>query len=117
MLLRGGNNYAVQWVNWRRGGREPCSGALMRLLGVLEFARSWFFQAKHMPGVMNTTADEISRWERAQYFCLPLYFTYFASCWTAMREHFLNVFLFAKWLYFPNFQGMNRGEGQRPTDT
>ena len=35
-LLRGDNESAVQWVKRCRGGREPRSGALMRLLGALE---------------------------------------------------------------------------------
>ena len=35
VLLRGDNEVAVHWVRRCRGGREPRSGALMRLLGVL----------------------------------------------------------------------------------
>ena len=40
VLLRGDNEAAVQWVRRGRGGLEPRSGALMRLLGVLEVSLS-----------------------------------------------------------------------------
>ena len=36
VLMRGDNMSAIQWVSKCRGGKEPRSGALMRLLGCLE---------------------------------------------------------------------------------
>lgn len=63
--LRGDNEASVAWIQRCRGGLEPRSGALMRLLGVLEVASGWNFQASHVPGVLNSTADGISRWNRA----------------------------------------------------
>ena len=47
-----------------RGGLEPRSGALMRLLGVLEVSSGWHFEATHVRGIHNATADGISRWDR-----------------------------------------------------
>ena len=64
VLMRGDNSSAVSWVNKCRGGLEPRSGALMRLLGVLEMRSKWRFKAKHVKGVNNDLADGISRWER-----------------------------------------------------
>lgn len=61
-VLQGGSDCAIHWVNECRGGREPQSGALMRLLGVLEMVGSWHFSAQHVPGVINTLAVGISRW-------------------------------------------------------
>ena len=63
VLLQGDNNSAVHWIQRCRGGAEPRSGALMRLLGVLEVAGGWCFDAEHVPGVLNNIADGISRWE------------------------------------------------------
>ena len=63
VLMRGDNVSAVQWVSKCRGGREPRSGALMRLLGYLEVGSGWCFDALHVAGVENAIADGISRWE------------------------------------------------------
>ena len=62
ILMRGDNMSAVQWVSKRRGGIEPRSGALMRLVGCLEVGSGWCFNALHVAAV-NTIADGISRWE------------------------------------------------------
>ena len=62
VLLRGDNSSAVTWVNKCRGGKEPRSGALMRMLGLLEIDSGWVFEAKHVPGILNDVADGISRW-------------------------------------------------------
>ena len=64
VLLRGDNEAAVAWVRRCRGGKEPRSGALMRLLGALELSSGWHFDAKHVRGVFNVAADGISRWVR-----------------------------------------------------
>ena len=61
--MRGDNMSAVQWVSECRGGREPRSGALMRLLGCLEVCSGWYFDALHVAVVENTIADGISRWQ------------------------------------------------------
>ena len=45
VLMKGDNMSAVQWVSKRKGGREPRSGALMRLLGRLEVGSGWCFDA------------------------------------------------------------------------
>ena len=63
VLMRGDNMSAVQWVFKCRGGREPRSGALMRLLGCLEVGSGWCFDALHVAGVENAIADGISRWK------------------------------------------------------
>ena len=63
VLLRGNNEAAVQWVRRRRGGKEPRSGAFMRLLGVLELSSGWHFDAKHVRGIFNVAADGVSRWD------------------------------------------------------
>ena len=63
VLMRGDNMSAVQWVSKCRGGKEPRSGALRRLLGCLEVGSAWCFDALHAAGVENTIADGISRWE------------------------------------------------------
>ena len=65
VLWRGDNEAAVEWVRRCRGGKEPRSGALMRLLGVLEMSSGWHFDAKHLRGIFNVAADGISRWDRA----------------------------------------------------
>ena len=64
ILMRGDNMSAVHWVNRCRGGREPRAGALMRILGCLEMHTGWRFRAKHVRGVANDSADEVSRWDR-----------------------------------------------------
>lgn len=63
VLLRGDNEASVAWIQRCRGGREPRSGALIRLLGVLEVSSGWHFQASHVSGVLNSLADGISRWD------------------------------------------------------
>ena len=63
VLMRGDNTPTVHWVFKCRGGREPRSGALMRLLGCLEVGSGWCFDALHVAGVENTIADGISRWK------------------------------------------------------
>ena len=65
VLLRGDNEAAVEWVRRCRGGKEPRSGALMRLLGVLELSSGWHFDAEHVRGIFNVAADGMSRWDRA----------------------------------------------------
>ena len=64
VLLRGDNEAAVQWVRRCRGGLEPRSGALMRLLGVLEVSSGSHFDALHVRGIHNGVDDGISRWDR-----------------------------------------------------
>ena len=54
ILMRGDNMSAVQWVSKCKGGREPRSGALMRLLGCLQVGSRWCFDALHVTGVENT---------------------------------------------------------------
>ena len=46
------------------GGLKPHSGALMRLLDVLEVSSGWHFEASHARGVHDVAADGISRWDR-----------------------------------------------------
>ena len=65
LLLRGNNEAAVEWVQRCRGGKEPRTRALMRLLSVLESSSGWHFDAKHVRGIFNVAADDISRWDRA----------------------------------------------------
>ena len=65
ILMRGDNQSAIHWINQCRAGREPRSGALMRMLGWLEVRSGWCFRARHVKGVKNTLADGISRWDRA----------------------------------------------------
>ena len=63
--LRGDNEPSVAWIQRCRGGKEPRSGAIMRLLGVIEVSSGWIFQSSHVPGVLNSLADGISRWHPA----------------------------------------------------
>ena len=63
VLMRGDNVSAVSWVNRCGGSRDRRAGLLMRLLGRMEIASGWCHVAKHIPGVENTLADGISRWE------------------------------------------------------
>lgn len=65
VLLRGDNEASVAWIQRCRGGNEPRSGALMRMLGALEVSSGWFFRASHVSGVLNSLADGISRWNPA----------------------------------------------------
>ena len=62
VLLRGDNEATVAWIQRCRCGKEPRSGALMRLLGVLGVSSAWHFQASHVSGVLNSLADGIPRW-------------------------------------------------------
>lgn len=66
VLMRGDNMSAVHWVNKCRGAKEPRSGALMRMMGVLEMRNGWRFRAKHIKGLANTLADGISRWKHEE---------------------------------------------------
>lgn len=52
----------MAWVQRYGGGKEPRSGALMRMLGAIEVSSEWHFQALHVSGVLNSLADDISRW-------------------------------------------------------
>lgn len=63
VLLRGDNEAAIQWVRRCRGGKEPRSGALMRLMGATELVGGWYFDSLHVAGILNDVADGISRWE------------------------------------------------------
>ena len=65
VLLGGDNEAAVEWVRRCRVGKEPRSGALVRLLGVLELSSGWHFDAKHVRGIFDVADDGISRWDRA----------------------------------------------------
>ena len=64
VLVLGDNMSAVHWIGKCRGGTEPRSGALMRMLGCLEMRSGWCFRVKHVKGIANMLADGISRWER-----------------------------------------------------
>ena len=64
VLLRRDNEAAVDWVRRCRGGREPRSGELMRLLGALELSSGWNLDTKHVRGFFNVAAEGISRWDR-----------------------------------------------------
>ena len=66
VLMRGDNMSSVHWLNKCRGAREPWSGVLMRMLGVLEMRNDWWFRAKHIKCLANTPADGISRWKREE---------------------------------------------------
>jgi len=60
--LRRDNEASVAWIQRCRGGKEPRSGAIMRMLEVVEVSSGWLFQSSHVPGVLNSTADGTSRW-------------------------------------------------------
>ena len=62
-LMPENNSSSVHWVNRCRGGWEPRSGAVMRMMGCLDMRSGWCFWAKHVKGVANTVADGISRWD------------------------------------------------------
>ena len=61
VLLRVDNEAAVEWVRRCRGVKEPRSGALMRLHGLLELRSGWHFDADHVRGISKVAADGISR--------------------------------------------------------
>ena len=65
VLWRSDNEAAAGWVRRCRGGKEPRSGALMRLLGVLDLSSGWHFDAQHVRGIFIVAADGISRWDSA----------------------------------------------------
>ena len=60
-MLRGDNEAAVHWVRRCWAALESRSGALMRLLGVIEVSSGWHFEATHVRGIHNAAADVISR--------------------------------------------------------
>ena len=65
ILMRGDNQSAIHWIDQCRGGREPRSEALMRMLRCLEVRSGWCLLAGHVKGVKNALAEGISRWDRA----------------------------------------------------
>ena len=61
VLMRGENSSAVQCVpQGRKGGKSESRGT-DEDIGALETKRGWCFQAKHVRGVDNSLADEITR--------------------------------------------------------
>ena len=62
LLMKGDNMSAIHWISRCRGGRDPRSAALMRILGGLKVSSGWCFHAKHVAGIDNVIADGISRW-------------------------------------------------------
>lgn len=61
VLMRGDNSSACSWIGKCRGGTDPRSGAVMRLMGGLEMGSDWCCVANHVRGVDNVAADCISR--------------------------------------------------------
>lgn len=61
VLLMADNNSVVHWVNQCRWRAKLRSGALLRLLDVLESIGGCFLE-EYVPGVVNVEADGISRW-------------------------------------------------------
>lgn len=61
IVMRGDNMSAVHGMNQSRGGKGTWSGELMRVLGCLEMASEWNFDAVHVKGIGNDLADGISR--------------------------------------------------------
>ena len=57
ILMRGDNQTAVHWLTKCKGGKEPRSGALMRILGGLETRSCWCFTVARIAGVDNTLAS------------------------------------------------------------
>ena len=66
VLLRGDNVSAVSWLNRCRGASDKRAALVMRNMGGLEITRGWSHKAKHIPGVLNVSADGISRWQPDQ---------------------------------------------------
>lgn len=60
VFMRRGPKIALHWVDKFRNTKEPRSGTLMRMLGVLEICSQGRFRAKHITGIVNTLADGIS---------------------------------------------------------
>lgn len=50
------------WVEVCGGGKEPRSGAAMRLPGIVEITGRWRFETNHASGIMGNVDDGISRW-------------------------------------------------------
>ena len=63
VLQRGDNGPSAAWIQRCSGGKEPSSGALMRILGALEVSSVWHFQSSLCSGVLNSFADGMSRWD------------------------------------------------------
>jgi hypothetical protein len=51
----------VGWFAHAGGGSNPRHGVALRMLGAIEVAGRWSFNAEHIPGVENTCADCTSR--------------------------------------------------------
>lgn len=66
MLLRGDDEDDAHWARRCRGGKEPRSRALMRLLGAIELVDGWYFGFLRIVGVLNDVADGISRWNSVE---------------------------------------------------
>ena len=64
ILMRGENMAAVSWVPRSSGAIAKRACLLMRVLERLELEGGLNHTAKHIPGVQNNLADEISRWPR-----------------------------------------------------
>ena len=65
-MVRGDNVAAVTRVDRSGGARDKRACLLMRMLGRLEIKGGWSHDAKHIPGVQNTLADDILRWPRGE---------------------------------------------------
>ena len=61
-LLRGDNEAVVHCARRCRGGKEPRSGAPMRLMGAIELADGWHVDSLRVPGILHDVADGISTW-------------------------------------------------------
>ena len=61
ILMRGDNLAAISWVTRCGGARDKTACLLMRMLGRLELAGGWNNTAKHIAGVQNIVAEDISR--------------------------------------------------------
>lgn len=71
-LLRGDSEASVAQIQSWRGVKEPRSGALMRILGMIEVSSSLHFEASHVYGVLNSLAGGISRWDSAHAYASAL---------------------------------------------
>ena len=61
VMMRGDNVSAVSWVNRCGGSRDRRAGITMIMLGRMEIESGWCQVAKHISGVENRLADDISR--------------------------------------------------------
>ena len=61
IFMRGDNLPGDHWVNHCRGGIEPQSRTLMRIVGCLEIGSGWCFQATHAKGTASTLGTRLSR--------------------------------------------------------